>query len=207
MAHTSVALLITVVVVVVVATRWRARAPRALRAQVQQAQGTKDDCKQRYGAAEPCYGRKGAEAIHSSSGTALSGNLAARNFQFFTSTKPHQVDRVVPPRFFRIGVVSDHGLIITVAAERLEGAAGAGVACLVGESMSTRCLGLAAQLHCTKHQCIVSRLEALHLNLAVGAAGVVRLCCCLASALLSGPDTPSGVEADKDDQDALSRLT
>jgi hypothetical protein len=71
MAHTSVALLITVVVVVVVATRWRARAPRALRAQVQQAQGTKDDCKQRYGAAEPCYGRKGAEAIHSSSGTAL----------------------------------------------------------------------------------------------------------------------------------------
>jgi hypothetical protein len=37
--------------------------------------------------------------------------------------------------------------------------------------------------------------------------GVVRLCCCLASALLSGPDTPSGVEAGMDDQDALSRLT
>jgi hypothetical protein len=73
MEHTSVALLIVVVVVVVVvlATRWRARAPRAFSAQVQQAQGTKDGCKQRYGAAEPCYGRKGAEAIHSSLGTAL----------------------------------------------------------------------------------------------------------------------------------------
>jgi hypothetical protein len=82
------------------------------------------------------------------------------------------VDRLVPPRFFRIGVVSDRGLIITVAAERLEGAAGAagaaGVACLVGESVCcarhTWYLGLAAQLHRTRHQCIVSR-EAL----AVGA--------------------------------------
>jgi hypothetical protein len=88
------------------------------------------------------------------------------------------VDRVVPPRCAgatRIGVVSGRGWVITVAAERLEGAAGAaGVACLVGESAccarDTWYLGLAAQLHRTSINVLYPDSEALHLNLAVGAA-------------------------------------